>query len=191
DGLVHYSDISWTEPGEAAIKHYKKGDRVKAKILAMDVDKERISLGIKQLEHDPLENEFADLKKGATVTCEIVEVQDDGVVVKITDGITGFIKKADLSRERQEQRTSRFAVGDRVDAKITAVDRGTRSVKVSVKALEMDEHKKAIETYGSSDSGATLGDILGAALNEAKTEGKAKAKKKAKTDEDEEEEDEA
>jgi len=181
DGLVHYSDISWMEPGEVAIKKFKKGDMVKAKILAIDVEKERISLGIKQLESDPLEEEFGNIKKGATVTCEVVEVQGDGIVVKLTDNVTAFMKKSDLSRERAEQRPDRFAVGDRVDAKITGVDRGTRKITVSIKALEVDEHKRAVEEYGSSDSGATLGDILGAALSEAKAEGESKAKKKAKS----------
>jgi small subunit ribosomal protein S1 len=176
DGLVHYSDISWTEAGENAIKNYKKGDMVKAKILAIDVEKERISLGIKQLDSDPLEEEFGTIKKGAVMTCEVTEVQDDGITVRLTPAITSFIKKADLSRERQDQRPERFAVGDRVDAKVTGADRGTRKITVSIKALEMDDHKKAVEEYGSSDSGATLGDILGAALSEATGD---KKKKKA------------
>jgi small subunit ribosomal protein S1 len=176
DGLVHYSDISWDEPGEVAIKNYKKGDTVKAKILAVDVEKERISLGIKQLASDPMESEFADVKKGSTVTCEVVAIKDDGIEVKLSGNLTAFIKRVDLAREKQEQRPERFAVGDRVDAKIVSADRTTRKISVSVKALEMDEHKKAVEEYGSSDSGATLGDILGAALEEAAS-GKKKGKK--------------
>ena len=111
------------------------------------------------------------------MTCEVVGVEADGINVKLSDHVTSFIKKSDLARERQEQRPDRFAVGDRVDAKITGMDRGTRKITVSVKALEMDEHKKAVEEYGSSDSGATLGDILGAALTEAAEGGKAKKKK--------------
>ena len=176
DGLIHHSDISWNEPGEVAIKNYKKGERIKAKILAIDVEKERISLGVKQLDNDPFEGEFEGLKKGATVTCSVTEVKDDGISVKITDNITGFIKKQDLARERQDQRPERFAVGDRVDVKITGLEKASRKVTVSIKALEADEHKKAIEEYGSENSGASLGDILGAALSEAQAE-KPKKKK--------------
>ena len=168
DGLVHHSDLSWNEPGEVAIKAYKKGDRIKTKILAIDIEKERISLGVKQLANDPFESELAKLQKGATVTCTVVEVRNDGILVKVTDNIQSFIKKNDLARERQEQRPERFAVGDRVDAKITSTDKDTRKIGVSIKALEADEHKKAIAEYGSESSGAVLGDILGAALDEAK-----------------------
>ncbi len=182
DGLVHYSDISWTEPGESAIKNFKKGDHVKAKILAIDIEKERISLGIKQLEHDPLEQEFGDVQKGSVVTCEVTEVHEDGISVKVTPSIVAFIKRSDLARDRQDQRPDRFAVGDRVDAKITTVDRGARKVGVSVKALEVDEHKRAVAEYGSSDSGATLGDILGAALNDAAASGAKKKTKAGKED---------
>jgi small subunit ribosomal protein S1 len=175
DGLVHHSDLSWKEPGEVAIKSYKKGERVKAKILAIDVEKERVSLGVKQLDSDPFENEIDGLKKGATVTCTVAEVRADGIVVNVTDHIQSFIKKADLARERQEQRPERFAVGDRVDVRIVSVEKDTRKIGVSIKALEADEHKKAIAEYGSESSGAVLGDILGAALSEAK---EAKPKKK-------------
>jgi len=178
DGLIHHSDLSWNEPGDVAIKHYKKGDRIKAKILAIDVEKERISLGVKQLENDPFEQEFAGVAKGATVTCIVTEVQDDGIALKVTDNIYSFVKKVDLARERQEQRTDRFAVGDRVDAKITGVDKATRKVTLSIKALEADEHKKAIAEYGSVDSGASLGDILGAALDQAAAESKTTKKTK-------------
>ena len=173
DGLIHHSDLSWSEAGDVAIKNYKKGDVIKAKILAIDVEKERISLGVKQLENDPFESEFTDVEKGSTVTCTVTEVREDGITVKVTDNITAFIKKNELARERQEQRTDRFAVGDRIDVKVTGVDKVTRKVAVSVKALEVDEHKKAISDYGSTDSGASLGDILGAALSEA-NEGKKK-----------------
>ncbi len=171
DGLVHHSDISWTEPGEEAIKNYKKGERLKAKILGIDVEKERISLGIKQLESDPHESEAAGVKKGSVVTCEITEVTQDGLEVRISENVQGFIKKSDLSRDRQEQRPERFAVGDRVDAKVTGAG-GSRKISLSIKALEADEHKKAVEEYGSTDSGASLGDILGAALDEAKAKKK-------------------
>lgn len=176
DGLVHHSDLSWSQPGDAAIKNYKKGDKVKAKILAIDIEKERISLGMKQLENDPFESEFEGIQKGATMTCQVLESRDDGIAVKVTDNIQTFIKKSDLARERQDQRPERFAVGDRIDVKITSLDKASRKVGASIKALEVDEHKKAISEYGSTDSGASLGDILGAALDEAK-EGKSKKKK--------------
>jgi len=177
EGLVHYSDLSWSEAGDVAIKNYKKGDRIKAKILAIDVEKERISLGVKQLESDPFEAEFSQIKKGSTITCAVSEVRDDGIMVKVTEHIQSFIKKSDLARERQDQRTDRFAVGDRIDVKVASVDPVTRKISVSIKALEAEEHKKAIAEYGSTDSGASLGDILGAALDEAKAEGKTKKKK--------------
>ncbi len=177
DGLIHHSDLSWSEAGDVAIKNYKKSDVIKAKILAIDVEKERISLGVKQLENDPFESEFEGIKKGAVMTCTVSEVNDDGITVKVTDNINSFIKKSELARERQEQRPDRFAVGDRVDVKITTLDLASRKVSASIKALEADEHKKAIAEYGSTDSGASLGDILGAALNEAKEKPTKKSKK--------------
>jgi len=176
DGLVHHSDLSWAESGDVAIKKYKKGERIQAKILSVDVEKERISLGIKQLEKDPFDSEFGEIQKGSTLTCTVSEVQNDGITVKVSDNISSFIKKSDLARERQDQRPERFAVGDRVDVKVTSVDKTTRKVSVSIKALEAEEHKKAIAEYGSTDSGASLGDILGAALDAAKEE-KPKKKK--------------
>lgn len=178
DGLIHHSDLSWNEPGDVAIKAYKKGDRIKAKILAIDVEKERISLGVKQLENDPFESEFGGIEKGATITATVTEVREDGIMVKVTDNITSYIKKNELARERQEQRTDRFAVGDRVDVKVTGVEKASRKVAVSIKALEVDEHKKAMAEYGSADSGASLGDILGAALSEAAENKEAKKSKK-------------
>jgi len=174
DGLVHHSDISWTEPGESSVKSYKKGDIVKAKILAIDIEKERVSLGIKQLTDNTNkgEAEIEGIQKGAVVTCIVTAVNEGGVEVKIDDNVTAFIKKADLARERQEQRVERFAVGDRIDAKIISVDKNSQKVSLSIKALELDEHKRAIEEYGSSDSGASLGDILGAALSDASEKAK-------------------
>ncbi|MEI7669629.1 MAG: S1 RNA-binding domain-containing protein, partial [Pseudomonadota bacterium] len=184
DGLVHHSDISWSEPGESAVKAYKKGDVVKAKILAVDIEKERISLGIKQLTENTnpvVETQQAvaptGLQKGAVVTCIVTAVQDSGIEVKIDDNTTAYIKKADLARERQEQRPERFAVGDRVDAKVTGTDKNSQKITLSIKALEMDEHKRAIEEYGSSDSGASLGDILGAAFNDANEKANSKKSK--------------
>src|SRR5712664_3789786 len=169
DGMVHLSDLDWKRPGEQVIEEYKKGDKVRAQVLDVDVEKERISLGIKQLEGDPFATEGAgDLKKGGVVTCEVTEVKEAGLDVKIvgTD-LTTFIKRSELARDRAEQRPERFAVGQKVDARVTQFDRRTHKVQVSIKALEMAEEKEAIAQYGSYDSGATLGDILGTALKRA------------------------
>jgi len=168
DGMVHLSDLDWKRPGEQVIEEYKKGDMVKAQVLDVDVEKERISLGIKQLGADPFNQKVegeADLRKGAVVTCEINEVKEGGLEVTIvgTD-MTAFIKRNELARDRADQRPERFAVGEKVDGRITIFDRKARKVSVSIKALEMAEEKEAIAQYGSADSGASLGDILGAAL---------------------------
>jgi len=164
DGMVHLSDLDWKRPGEQVIEEYKKGDKVTAQVLDVDVEKERISLGIKQLEADPFA-EAGDLKKGAVVTCEVTEVKESGIDVKIVGTeFTSFIKRSELARDRSEQRPERFAVGQKVDARVTQFDRRSRKVSVSIKALEVAEEKEAIAQYGSSDSGASLGDILGAAL---------------------------
>ena len=179
DGLVHHSDISWTETGETVMKEYKKGDTVKAKVLAIDADKERISLGIKQLTENAAGGALDGIGKGDVVTCSVSAITESGIEVKVNDSIIAFIKKSDLSRDRQEQRPDRFAVGDRLDAKVTNVDKTAHKVTLSIKALEADEQKRAIEEYGSADSGASLGDILGAALSDA-SEGKPKAKKSKK-----------
>jgi small subunit ribosomal protein S1 len=188
DGMVHLSDLDWKRPGEQVIDEYKKGDKVNAKVLDVDVEKERISLGIKQLEGDPIEA-AGDVKKGSVVTCEVTEVKEGGLEVKIigTD-LTTFIKRAELARDRGEQRPERFAVGQKVDARIIQFDRRTRKVQVSIKALEVAEEKEAIAQYGSSDSGATLGDILGTALRRA-TEKPADKAPENKEPEDKEPED--
>jgi len=167
DGMVHLSDLDWKRPGEQVIEEYKKGDKVKAKVLDVDVEKERISLGIKQLADDSMES-AGDLKKGSVVTCEVTEVKDAGIEVKIVGGdLTTFIKRSELARDRGEQRPERFSVGQKVDARVTQFDRRTHKVQVSIKALEVAEEKEAIAQYGSTDSGATLGDILGTALKRA------------------------
>jgi small subunit ribosomal protein S1 len=167
DGMVHLSDLDWKRPGEQVIEEYKKGDRVKAKVLDVDVEKERISLGIKQLEGDPMDS-AGDLKKGSVVTCEVVEVKEAGLEVKIVGSdLTTFIKRSELARDRGEQRPERFAIGQKVDARVIQFDRRSHKVQVSIKALEVAEEKEAIAQYGSSDSGATLGDILGTALKRA------------------------
>jgi small subunit ribosomal protein S1 len=167
DGMVHLSDIDWNTPGEEAMARYKKGDTVKARVLDVDVEKERISLGIKQLASDPVASDS--YRKGQVVTATVVEITSGGIEVKFGDEsapVTAFIRKSDLSRDRSEQRPERYAVGDRLDAQITNIDKAARRVSLSIKALEMAEDKEAVEKFGSSDSGASLGDILGAALRE-------------------------
>ncbi|MGQ2990684.1 30S ribosomal protein S1 [Brevundimonas sp.] len=168
DGMVHLSDLDWNVSGEEAIQRYRKGEMVKAKVLDVDIEKERVSLGIKQLGGDPI-GEGDTYKRGQTVTVTVTAIESGGIEVKFGDDdapVTSFIRKSDLSRDRNEQRTERFAVGDRVDAQVTAVDKASRRISVSIKALEMADEKEAIEQFGSSDSGASLGDILGAALRE-------------------------
>jgi small subunit ribosomal protein S1 len=167
DGMVHLSDIDWSVSGEEAVQRYHRGEMVKAKVLDVDVEKERISLGIKQLAGDPMAGDS--YRKNQTVTVTVTEVTTGGLEVKFGEDsapMTAFIRKSDLSRDRSEQRPERFAVGDRLDAQITNIDKAARRVSLSVKALEMAEDKAAIEQFGSSDSGASLGDILGAALRE-------------------------
>ena len=164
DGLVHLSDISWEATGEAALEGFNKGDMVKAKILDVDIDKERISLGIKQLTDDPYAGQMDSHRKGEVVTCTVTQLTENGIEVSVGESLTGFIRRADLSRDRAEQRADRFAVGEKVDAVITNVDKKSRKLTLSIKARETAEEKQAVEEYGSSDSGASLGDILGAAL---------------------------
>ena len=167
DGMVHLSDIDWSVPGEEAITRYHKGEMVKARVLDVDVEKERISLGIKQLSGDPMTGDV--YRKGQNVTVTVTEVTSGGIEVRFGDDeapMSAFIRKSDLSRDRADQRPERFAVGDRVDAQVTLVDKAARRISLSIKALEMVEEKAAIEKFGSSDSGASLGDILGAALRE-------------------------
>ncbi len=167
DGMVHLSDLDWSRSGEDALQDYNKGDMVKATVLDVDLDKERISLGIKQLDGDPMESAKG-LRRGATVTCEVTAVQENGLEVKLADSdISAFIRRGDLARDRSEQRPERFEVGEKVDARVTQFDKAARKVSLSIKALEIAEEKAAVEQYGSSDSGASLGDILGAALNKA------------------------
>ncbi len=170
DGMVHLSDLSWDQPGEEAVKAYKKGDVVKAVVLDVDVEKERVSLGIKQLTGDPFKEAIAGLKKGDRVTCTVKEVTPMGIEVETTTGARGFIRKADLSRDREEQRPDRFAVGEKVDAKVVNVDALNRRLSLSIKALEIEDEKQAMAEFGSTDSGASLGEILGAAFRQKQAE---------------------
>ncbi|MBV6631800.1 MAG: 30S ribosomal protein S1 [Alphaproteobacteria bacterium] len=169
EGMVHISDLDWERSGEEAIKDYNKGDAIKVKVLEVDTEKERISLGVKQLSDDPFEGAAGSVKKNAVVTCTVTKLEDNGIEVEVSEGVTGFIRKAELSRDRSEQRPDRFAVGEKVDALVTNVDRSGRKITLSIKQREAAEEKQAMAEFGSTDSGASLGDILGAAM--AKAEG--------------------
>jgi small subunit ribosomal protein S1 len=172
DGMVHMSDLDWNRPGEEAMQDYQKGQIVKAVVLDVDTEKERISLGIKQLSGDPMES-LGELRKGAVVTCTVTGVTENGLEVTVgEDNMPSFIRRAELARDRADQRPERFAVGDKVDARVTQFDRASRKIQLSIKALEIAEEKEAVAQYGSSDSGASLGDILGAALNKANSDEK-------------------
>ena len=172
-GMAHLSDLDWVSSGEQALERFKKGDRVTVKVLGVDVEKERIGLGLKQLDDDPFHK--AEARRGEAVTCTVTAVHEHGIEVEIFDSLPGEIRRSDLARDRDEQRPSRFAPGDKVDAKLVKIDRAGRRVALSVKALEVQEEKKAMEEYGSTDSGASLGDILGAALDRKTQEDAARA----------------
>ncbi|MCG6110863.1 MAG: 30S ribosomal protein S1 [Paracoccus sp.] len=164
DGMVHLSDISWDARGEDAIQDFRKGDTVKAVVQDVDVEKERISLSIKSLENENMAEAVDGVKRGTIVTAEVTAIEEGGIEVEF-NGVKSFIRRSDLARDRADQRPERFNVGDKVDARVTNVDTKTRRLGLSIKAREIAEEKEAIDTYGSSDSGASLGDILGAALN--------------------------
>jgi len=164
DGMIHMSDLSWDQPGEVAIQQYSKGQMVKAKVLDVDVEKERISLGIKQLEADPAAEVLDRVRKGDVVTCVVTKVESNGIEVKVEDVLTGFIRRAELARDRGDQRPDKFAIGEKVDAKVTAVDRAARRLALTIKGKEIEEEREAMKEFGSADSGASLGDILGAAI---------------------------
>jgi small subunit ribosomal protein S1 len=166
DGMVHLSDLSWDKPGEQAIAEYQKGQVVQAKVLDVDAEKERVSLGIKQVAGDPMDK-VGPIKKGDVVTVAVSEVNDGGIEVTLADGVKSFIRRSDLARDRNDQRPERFGVGDKIDALVTSVDKASRKISLSIKAREVAEEKEAVAQYGSSDSGASLGDILGAALKRA------------------------
>ena len=165
DGMIHLSDLDWEKAGEEALKDHKKGDLVKAKVTDIDVEKERISLSIKALERDPFDEVSKTLRKGSTITALVSKVEEAGIEVDC-NGVKGFIKRSDLSRDRNEQRPERFSEGEKVDAKVVNLDKSSRKLTLSIKALELAEEKEAVEQYGSTDSGASLGDILGAALKD-------------------------
>jgi small subunit ribosomal protein S1 len=168
DGMIHLSDLSWDEPGEEAVKKYTKNSTIQVKVLDVDPEKERISLGVKQLKDSPVEVAKSSFKKGDVVTGSVSKSDDKGIEVEIEGGSIGVIKKTDLSRDRDLQRPDRFAIGEKIDAKVLSVDKSTGRVNMSIKAREMDEEKQVLAEYGSSDSGASLGDILGAAMKKKK-----------------------
>lgn len=180
DGMVHLSDLSWENDDEDALKEFEKGSTIKVKILDIDPDKERIALGIKQLAEDPFKGALEGFSKGDVVTCTVAVIGSAHIEVMVNDDVKGIIRKADLSRERSEQRPDRFAVDEKVDAKITGIDKKSRELKLSIKAREVDEDKKAMDEFGSTESGASLGDILGAALKESTKDDKPKAEEKPK-----------
>ena len=163
DGMVHLSDLAWDQSGEEALANYKKGDTVKAVVIDVDAEKERISLSVKNLGQDPFAEAVSGVKRGAVVTVEVTSIEEGGIEVEY-DGMKAFIRRSDLSRDRAEQRPERFSVGNKLDARVTSIDAKSRKLGLSIKAREIAEEKEAVEQYGSSDSGASLGDILGAAL---------------------------
>ena len=171
DGMVHVSDLSWEEKECTKIlEGYKKGEKVKVKILVINVDKERISLGIKQLSDDPLQDFLNSNPIKSKVTGKIKEVNEKGLIIELKDNIVGNIKKTNLSKTKSEQKTERFAIGEMVDSMITSVDYKSRSINLSIKEIEVIDEKEALSKYGSSDSGASLGDILGSALDKKKSD---------------------
>ena len=166
DGLVHLSDIDWKVDGNIAIKEYKVGQEIEAKILDFDIEKERISLGIKQLSDDPLSS-LDSTKKGDVLTCTVSNALKSGIEVNIGTDFSAFIKRSDLSMDKSEQNPERFEIGQKVDAKVIRFDKKSRKINLSIKALQISDEKEAIEQYGSKDSGASLGDILGEALDKS------------------------
>ena len=163
DGMVHLSDLTWEGRGEDVIGDYRKGDMVQAVVSEVDVEKERISMSVKALGGDKFADAVGGVKRGSIITVEVTAIEDGGIEVEY-EGMKSFIRRSDLSRDRAEQRPDRFGIGDKVDVRVTNIDAKTRRLGLSIKAREIAEEKEAVEQYGSSDSGASLGDILGAAL---------------------------
>ena len=163
DGMVHLSDLTWEGRGEDVISEYRKGDMVQAVVSEVDVEKERISLSVKALGGDKFADAVGGVKRGSIITVEVTAIEEGGVEVEY-EGMKSFIRRSDLSRDRAEQRPDRFGLGDKVDVRVTNIDAKTRRLGLSIKGREIAEEKEAVEQYGSSDSGASLGDILGAAL---------------------------
>lgn len=167
DGMIHRNDLAWERISDEALAQFKKGDTITVKVLEINPEKERIALGVKQLTEPSAAIRDLEIKKGAVVTCVIASLEEDGIEVTLADGTPGFIKKADLAKDRQDRRTDRFAVGEKVDAKITSIDKN-RKVYLSIRVLEIEKEKQAMAEFGSSNSGASLGDILGVAIAKSK-----------------------
>ena len=175
DGMIHLSDLDWNEKPEVSLERHVKGETIEVKVLDIDVEKERISLGVKQLSDDPYSG-LSQVKKGDTVTCYITNIRDGGLDVTIgKEGVPSSIKRTDLSVDKSEQKPDRFAVGEMVDAKVTQIDAKNNKLTLSIKSLQIDQEKEAVEQYGSADSGASLGDILGEALNIVNEQGEIDA----------------
>ncbi len=171
DGMVHVSDLSWSENEcNTKLENMKKGDKIKVKILDINVEKERISLGVKQLEEDPVQKFINTNPIKSNVSGTIGSIDDKGITLTISENITGFIKRVNLAKDKNDQKIDRFAIGEKVDAMIISVDSKTRVINLSIKEIEIDEEKKALNKYGSKDSGASLGDILGSALEKKKSD---------------------
>ena len=166
DGMIHLSDISWEKSGEEAVKDYSKGQEIEAKIIDVDVEKERISLGIKQLSENSVAQALASIKKGDVVKAVVKSVEDTGITVEV-DGLTATIKKTDLSKDKASQNPENFKEGEMVEAKVTSVDKKNAKIGLSIKALEVDEEKKVLEEYSNNTSGSSLGEALGEALKKA------------------------
>ncbi|HHM05822.1 MAG TPA: 30S ribosomal protein S1 [Gammaproteobacteria bacterium] len=174
DGLLHLSDLSWNEPGEEAVRKYKKGDEIEAVVLAIDAERERISLGVKQLEQDPWSSYVAEHPKGSIVTGTVKDVDAKGAVVELSDGVEGYLRASELSRDRVEDARTVLSIGDPVEAKFTGVDRKNRSIMLSVKAKDSDEEAEAIEDYNRSAAAASGGTSLGDLLKEQMKNNKSK-----------------
>ena len=171
DGMVHVSDLSWhEEESNKLIKNYKKGDKIKVKILDINVEKERISLGVKQLNNDPVQEYLDKHPIDSKVTGKIINVDEKGLMVSLSENVKGFIKKIYLSKEKDQQKVERFAIDENVDSVILSLDNKTRIINLSIKKLEIADEKEVLSKYGSSDSGASLGDILGTVLDKKKSE---------------------
>ena len=168
DGMVHISDLSWDDNNEKTLLTFEKGQKIKIKILEIDSEKERISLGIKQLTENPLEKFKEKYSKNSLVTCEITAITNDGLNVKLEDGNKGFINKSNLAKDKNEKKTERFAIGEKIDSVVISFDQKSELINLSIKQKEINEEKEALNQYGSSDSGASLGDILGKVLKKKK-----------------------
>ncbi|HEY1043498.1 MAG TPA: S1 RNA-binding domain-containing protein, partial [Telluria sp.] len=168
DGLVHLSDLSWTETGEEAVRKFKKGDELEAVVLAIDVERERVSLGVKQLEGDPFNNFAAMNDKGSLVTGTVKSVEPKGVVVQLSDEVEGYLRASEISRDRVEDAGTHFKVGDSVEAMVINIDRKARSIQLSIKAKDNADTAEAMQKMSAADANAASGTTSLGALLKAK-----------------------